>query len=60
MLTARTVLQDCWHALHLLEEETDEASFRVLWVAGVALARAVGHTLRNLDAQTNPRGANGR
>ena len=54
MLTARNVLQDCRHSLQLLNDETDEATFRVLWTAGVSLARAVGHTLRNVDAQTSP------
>jgi hypothetical protein len=47
---ARIVLDDCRHALDLMEHETRPESFRVLWVAGIALARAVGHVLQKVDA----------
>jgi len=47
---ARSVLEDCKHSLALLEDEIRPDSFRVLWVAGVALARAVGHVLQKVDA----------
>jgi len=46
---ARSVLGDCKHALNLLQEEQHPDTFRVLWVAGVALARAVGHVLQKVD-----------
>jgi hypothetical protein len=48
--TAQEVLADCKHALDLLEveEESRPQTFRVLWVAGVALARAVGHVLQKV------------
>jgi len=38
----------------LLDSESDTRSFRVLWVAGIALARAVGHVLHKVDAQQSP------
>lgn len=52
---ARSVLTDCEHALELLREPTNPYTFRVLWVAGVALARAVGHVLRKVDAAQDER-----
>ncbi len=51
VLNARRVLADCKHALELLHEESRPASFRVLWVAGVALVRAVGHVLQKVDGR---------
>jgi hypothetical protein len=53
MLRARRVLDDCKTAYDLLEEETDETKFRILWVAGIALARAVGHVLDKVDGNQN-------
>ena len=53
MYTARRVLEDCQHALTLLEKTNDSFSFRVLWVAGIALARAVGHVLQHVDGKQN-------
>ncbi|MCB1560809.1 MAG: hypothetical protein KDI75_06905 [Xanthomonadales bacterium] len=49
-LVARKVLRDleCAHALLEVEERPEQ--FRVLWVAGVALARAVGHVLNKVDS----------
>jgi hypothetical protein len=49
--TAQEVLADCKHALDLLEEESRPQTFRVLWVAGVTLARAVGHVLQKVDGE---------
>ncbi|MBM3130952.1 MAG: hypothetical protein FJ009_20280 [Chloroflexi bacterium] len=51
MLKARKVLDDCRIAYGLLESETNESNFRVLWVAGIALARAVGHVLDKVDSK---------
>jgi hypothetical protein len=51
MLKAYDVLHDCRVALELLESETRPDVFRVLWVAGVSLARAVGHVLHKVDAE---------
>lgn len=48
---ARKVLSDCRHVLEMLQEESRPASFRVLWVAGIALARAVGHVLQKVDSK---------
>lgn len=48
---ARSVLADCKHAFNLLQEESHPETFRVLWVAGVALARAVGHVLQKVDGE---------
>ena len=50
---ARNVLADCRHALHLLQDEVRPDTFRVLWVAAVSLARAVGHVLQKVDAEQN-------
>jgi len=51
---ARRVLADCSVATELLEDEADETRFRILWVAAVALLRAVGHTLKKVDASRSP------
>jgi hypothetical protein len=48
---AREVLSDCRVALALLEDDTENARWRVHWAAAVALIRAVGHVLRNVDGQ---------
>jgi hypothetical protein len=53
-LTARTVLCDCKSAHALLEDESDAIRFRLFWVAGVALLRAVGHVLRKVDSERSP------
>jgi hypothetical protein len=53
-LKARTVLNDCKNAHTLLESELDETRFRLIWVAGVALLRAVGHVLQKVDAEHSP------
>lgn len=50
-LKARIVLADCRTALDLLQEETRPEVFRLDWVAGVALARAVGHVLQKVDGE---------
>ena len=50
-LKARNVLADCRNALDLLEEETRPEVFRLYWVAGIALARAVGHVLQKVDGK---------
>jgi hypothetical protein len=49
--TARKVLADLRHVHALLEEETRPQTFRILWVAGVGLARAVGHVLQKVDSE---------
>jgi hypothetical protein len=51
---ARLALADCDHALELLRGSNDPFTFRVLWVAGIALARAVGHILDRVDAAQDP------
>lgn len=50
-MKARSVLEDCKHALNLLQEEQHPDTFRILWVAGIALARAVGHVLQKVDGE---------
>ena len=52
MVAAMRVLADCEAALEMLENERDEQRWRVLWVGALALLRAVGHVLRNVDART--------
>jgi hypothetical protein len=51
---ARKVLTDCKNAHTFLEEETDATRFRILWVAGVALLRTVGHVLHKVDSTRGP------
>lgn len=51
MLEARRVLADCEAALEMLEDERDEQRWRVLWVGALALVRAVGHVLWNVDGR---------
>lgn len=55
MLHAYRVLADCKRAHELLELETRDDMFRLLWVAGIALARAVGHVLDKVDANNDAR-----
>ena len=50
---ARRVLADCKHAHELLEDELQAGSFRILWVAGIAMARAVGHVLQKVDGESD-------
>ena len=56
-VAARRVLADCAAALEMLEDERDEQRWRVLWIGAVALLRAVGHVLRNVDGQSPRTGA---
>lgn len=51
---ARQVLADCEAALSMLEADQDEVGWRVHWAAAVALVRAVGHVLHNVDGKTCP------
>jgi len=50
VLAAARPLEDAQWALRRLEETNDATEFRVLWFATLALLRAVGHVLRNVDA----------
>lgn len=52
---ARSVLEDCYVALRMLEEETDLQRWRVHWAAAAALTRAVGHVLDKVDGARDPR-----
>lgn len=47
---ARAVLHDCRLAHEWLEDESDADRFRLMCVAAMALLRAVGHVLKNVDA----------
>ena len=51
MLEALRPLEDAQWALRRLEATRDATEFRVLWTATVSLLRAVGHVLRNVDAE---------
>lgn len=55
---AREVLSDANLALDMLQSETDPNRWRVLWAGGVALLRAVGHVLKNVDQKSNVELAN--
>ncbi len=46
---ARQVLADVSLALDMLQAETDADRWRVHWAGGIALLRAVGHVLLNVD-----------
>jgi hypothetical protein len=52
--TARKALRDLQVAHALLEVEESTERFRVIWVASVALSRAVGHVLQKVDSNTSP------
>lgn len=55
IVKAHEVLADCQHSLDLLQDESNPDNFRILWVAGIALARAVGHVLQKVDGESNNR-----
>lgn len=50
---AREVLSDAKLALEMLQIETDPDRWRVHWAGGVALLRAIGHVLLNVDQSAN-------
>lgn len=50
---ARQVLSDVRLALDMLQAEIDPDRWRVHWAGGVALLRAVGHVLLNVDQRAN-------
>lgn len=50
---ARDVLSNCHVALDMLLSESDPDRWRVHWAGGVALLRAVGHILLNVDQPAN-------
>lgn len=52
--TARKVLSDLCVARELLQTEQSSDRFRVLWVASVALCRAIGHALQKMDSISSP------
>jgi hypothetical protein len=52
--TARKVLSDLQAAHEMLEIESDAERFRVIWVAAMALSRAVGHVLQKVDSRSSP------
>lgn len=58
MLRAREVLADCKFVWELLEKEENCQVHRILWVAGMALVRAVGHVLRNVDSKRSTQAQN--
>lgn len=51
---ARKVLSDLRVAQELLQTEQSSDPFRVLWVASVALCRAIGHALQKVDSISSP------
>lgn len=54
-LSAWGVLRDCDQAFQMLELEESFDKFRVLWVAAIALVRAVGHVLHKVDGEKDPK-----
>jgi len=50
-LRARQVLSDCRLALDLLEIDDDLDTWRVHWVAAMALLRTVGYVLKDIDGR---------
>ncbi len=53
-MRARIVLQDCRDALRWLEDDSEEAAFRIHWVGLCTLLRAVGHVLHKIDGDISP------
>lgn len=58
MLNARKAWEDLRLAASMLEDEVDPNRFRVLWVACITLARAIGHVLDKNDGMDVKRLAN--
>ena len=54
-LSAWDVLRDCNQAFEMLELEESFDRFRVVWVAAIALVRAVGHVLHKIDGEKDQR-----
>jgi hypothetical protein len=52
-LRAWDVLEDCKVAAAELRDGIAGREWRIRWVTSVALLRAVGHVLRNIDARTD-------
>ncbi len=52
---ARWVLDDCKYALARHSNDLQGEDFRTSWVTVVTLLRAVGHVLKNVDGNSNPR-----
>ena len=52
-LRAQDTLDDCRVALQYLEAGRSAADWRVHWVAALALLRAVGHVLKNVDGEAS-------
>lgn len=52
-LAARAVLADVRLALDMLQAEPDPDRWRIHWAGGVALLRAVGHVLLNVDQKAD-------
>lgn len=50
---AREVLEDCRIAVRRLTEGVAGKEWRIAWVTSVALLRAVGHVLRNVDSKSS-------
>jgi hypothetical protein len=51
---ARVTLADCRAALRALGAVRSAQEYRLLWISGLALVRAVGHVLKNVDCTANP------
>jgi len=51
---AREVLEDCRIAVDQLHDGIAGREWRIAWVTCVALLRAVGHALRNVDSRSSP------
>lgn len=55
MLRARTVLHDSRFALENLRKFETPQEYRVWWVCGITLCRAVGHVLQKVDSKEYPK-----
>jgi hypothetical protein len=51
---ARIVLADCEAAWEMLEACESKQEWRILWVAAISLARAVGDVLDKVDGENDP------
>ena len=48
---AREVLEDCYVASRLLENEADFNNWKVIWIGAITLLRSVGQVLKKIDGQ---------
>ncbi len=51
ILKSYQLLQDCKRAIRYHTDDLQTEDFRVSWVAVIAMLRAIGHVLKNVDSE---------